>query len=91
MNRYSITIKPNAGAERENGHPDPIVRSRGRVFFVYSETVDDARVKFCAEKIPARDTLPETSVYPEDFEIVEAPFENEKTTTEENWTKGRPG
>jgi len=91
MNRYRITIKPDAGAERANGKPDPIAASRGRVFFVYNETLNGARAKFCAEKIPAYITLPAATVYACDIEIVLATAEDEKTVVQENWTKARPG
>lgn len=91
MNRYRITIKSDAGAERANGKPDPIAASRGRVFFVYNDSIDAASARFCSHKIPVHDLLPAATVYPHDFDIGEAPAELEKPIVVENWSKARPG
>ena len=62
--KYKITILPIAGHGRfitnQKGEQieHPIVRSRGRVFFMYATTSKEAYERFAREGIVARDGLP---------------------------------
>jgi len=94
MNRYRITIKSDAGKERENGHPDPIAASRGRVFYRYAETQNEAIVGFCKDGIPPIDRpgkrIPATTPLLHDFDIALADESDNAPPAIENWTKARP-
>lgn len=91
MNKYKITIRQDAGSARSNGKPAPIVASRGRVFFVYAMSGDEARERFRGRGIPAFSKTPAVpKLFDDDFDVALSTADDEKTVVVENWTKSKP-
>jgi hypothetical protein len=89
--RFRITIRNTAGRVLENGNLEPIVASRGRVFYLFDETIGWAIAKFCNTGIAATDRYPASPILLTDFDIVPADESDIPAKAIENWTGSRPG